>query len=65
MQTVVIPTKVFFSQGQEINEWLREKQAVTNNLIVHPYDTYTETPGAWAITFEDSELAFLFKLTWG
>ena len=65
MRSIGISTQVFLDCNKEIGIWLRENKAVTLGSVIHPVSNYYNSVPRVIITFEDPELAILFKLTWG
>ena len=65
MHSVAIPTQVYVDRGKEIDAWLQENEAVTRDSVIHPVSNYYNPNPKVIITFEDPDLALLFKLIWG
>lgn len=65
MRSVAISTKTYFDRGKEIDAWLQENEAKTRDSIIQPLDVPTGPCARVIITFEDPDLALLFKLIWG
>lgn len=62
MRSVAIPTQLYYERRSEIDDWLYMHKAVTKDSIIHPY---LMCSSCVVFTFEDPELALLFRLSWG
>lgn len=62
MRSVAIPTQIYYDRRREIDDWLYTHKAVTKDSIIHPYPMGSSCV---VFTFEDPELALLFRLSWG
>ena len=65
MYSVAISTKVYLDRNKEIDSWLQETNAVTRGSIIHPVSNYYNPNPKVIITFEDPDLASMFRLMWG
>jgi hypothetical protein len=63
---VAISLDLFYANSNEINSWLTEHRGTSEfNSFVGPIPKLPESKAALIISFEDHDIAILFKLVWG
>jgi len=65
MYSVAIPSQTYLSKSREIINWINENNVIIHKSIKHPLNNYNNDRSNVVITFDDPEVAMLFKLIWG
>lgn len=65
MHSVAIPTKLYLRESKQISNWLYENKIIIHSSIKHPVSNYYNLDPRIIITFDDPEMAMMFKLMWG